>query len=214
VNRHVIPFAGYPIYVLQSEFILNDEELNFLRNLEYTNHNSKTNLNTRLSSNTDILQLDDLKRLKEFIKSSLDDYVLNILEIKNKFSLCQSWSTIQTEGVCHPDHSHPNHLISSVYYAKAKETKLTFNIPRSIIQDGYYFQYDIKNYNVYNSTSYTIPLKTGDIIFFPGQLNHESSINQEKERIAVGSSFFIDGKIGNKGYISNIDITNNKNIKY
>tara|TARA_R100000329_G_scaffold36142_1_gene34022 strand:+ start:361 stop:999 length:639 start_codon:yes stop_codon:yes gene_type:complete len=212
MNKHVLPFAGYPIYVLQSAFNLNEEELNFLRNLEYINHNSITNL--KLSSNTDILQLSNLKRLKDFIKSSLDDYVSNVLEVKNKFSFCQSWSTIQTEGARHPNHSHANHVISSVYYAKAEETKLTFNITKSKIQDGYYFEYDIKNYNIYNSSAYTISLKTGDIIFFPGQLGHESSINNEKERIAVGASFFIDGKIGSKGLTSSIDITNNKNIEY
>tara|TARA_E500000318_G_scaffold80295_1_gene75472 strand:- start:3580 stop:4221 length:642 start_codon:yes stop_codon:yes gene_type:complete len=212
MNKHVLPFAGYPIYILQSAFNMNDQELNYLKNLEYIKHNSIEGL--RLSSNTDILQLNELKRLKNFIKSSLDDYVSNILEINNKFSFCQSWSTIQNKKSYHPNHSHANHIISSVYYAKAEETKLSFNITKSKIQDGYFFEYNIKNYNIYNSTSYTIPLKTGDIIFFPGQLDHESSINYQDERIVVGSSFFIDGEIGSKKLTSSIDITNNKKIKY
>lgn len=212
INRHVLPFAGYPICILQSAFNINDQELNSLKNLEYIKHKSIEGL--KLSSNTDILQLDELKRLKDFIKNSLDDYVSNVLEVNNKFSFCQSWSTIQNKNSYHPNHSHANHIISSVYYAKAKETKLTFNITKSKIQDGYFFEYDIKNYNIYNSASYAIPLKTGDIIFFPGQLGHESSINDEDERIAVGSSFFMDGEIGTKELTSSIDITNNKKIKY
>ena len=212
MNKHVIPFAGYPIFLIQAGFNLNDQELNFLRNLKYKKHNSVENL--KLSVDTDILQLNELKRLKDFIKNSLDDYVSNVLQINNKFSFCQSWSTIQNKKGRHPNHSHANHIISSVYYAKAKETKLFFNINKSKMQDGYFLEYDIKEYNIYNSTSYSVPLKTGDIIFFPGQLNHESSINDNDERIVVGSSFFIDGKIGSENLITSIDITNNKNINY
>jgi|TARA_R100000479_G_C6325052_1_gene179259 hypothetical protein len=212
MNRHVLPFAGYPIYVLQAGFNLNEDELNILRNLQYVKHNSIDDL--KLSVDTDILQMDSLKRLKQFIKSSLDDYVSNVLEVNNQFSFCQSWSTIQTKKARHPNHSHANHVISSVYYAKAKDTQLTFNIEKSKLQDGYFFEYDIKNYNIYNSSAYTISLKTGDIIFFPGQLGHESSVNNGEERIAVGSSFFMDGKIGSTALTSSIDITNNKKVKY
>jgi len=206
--KYLIPFAGYPIFVIKNEFNLKKEELSFLKNLKYKNHNSQNNL--KLSVDTNILELKKLQRLKKFIKNSLDLYVSNILEIKNKFSFCQSWSTIQNGKAYHPRHAHPNHIISSVYYAKAKETNLIFRINKSIIQDGFLFDYDIKNYNFFNSDMYTIPLKTGDIIFFPGQLNHESAMNNEKERIIVGSSFFIKGKIGDKDSKSNFVIYTNK----
>ena len=59
INKHVLPFAGYPIYILQSAFNINDQELNYLKNLEYIKHNSIEGL--RLSSNTDILQLNELE---------------------------------------------------------------------------------------------------------------------------------------------------------
>ena len=209
MNKHVLPFAGYPIYIIKSEFNLNDEELNFLKSLEYKEHPTKF---LKISSNADILKLEHLKRLKEFIKESLNDYVSNVLEINNKISFCQSWSTIQNEGSHHPYHVHENHLFSCVYYAKAEKTELTFSISKSKIQDSFFFDYDIKNNNIFNSRAYTIPLKTGDIIFFPGHLGHETSLNKEKERIAVGASFFIEGKLGS--HTTGIDITNNKNIKY
>jgi len=206
--RHLIPFAGYPIFVMKNEFNLKKEELSFLKNLKYKKHVSGNNL--KLSVDTNILELKKLQRLKKFIENSLNIYVSNVLEIKNKFSFCQSWSTIQNGKAYHPKHAHPNHIISSVYYAKADETSLIFRINKSIIQDGFFFDYDIKNYNFFNSDIYTIPLKTGDIIFFPGQLNHESVINNEKERIIVGSSFFIEGKIGNKNNKSNFVISTTK----
>ena len=212
MNKQIVPFAGYPIFLLENGFHLNEEELNFLRNLEYQNHSTLGNL--KLSVDTDILQLDKLKRLKEFVKKCLDDYVSNVLEINNSFSFCQSWSTIQHKQGQHQIHAHANHIISSVYYAKTKGTDLRFVVNKSIIQDGYFLEYDIKNYNIYNSTTYSVPLKQGDIIFFPGQIHHGSSINNDDERIIVGSSFFIDGKIGSKHLTSNIDINNNKDTMY
>jgi len=210
-NKFIIPFAGYPIFVIQNGFYVNDEELNFIRNLEYRNHVDES---FKLSKNSDILQLEKLKRLKNFINESLNDYVSNVLEVNNTFSFCQSWSTIQKNKTKHPPHTHPNHLISSVYYAKTEQTELIFSVSRSILQDGYHFYYDVKNNNVFNSTSYNVPLKAGDIIFFPGQLHHESSINDEEERIVMGSSFFIDGKLGSEEDYNNIKITNNKKERY
>ena len=173
-NKFIIPFAGYPIFVIQKGFYVNDDELNFIKNIEYNNHVDINNL--KLSKNEDVLEFQQLKRLKNFIKESLDDYVSNILEVNNSFSFCQSWSTIQNGKTKHPSHTHPNHLISSVYYVKTEKTELIFNINRSILQDGYYFKYDVKNHNVFNSHSYKVILKQGDIIFFPGQLHHSKQL--------------------------------------
>jgi len=212
MNKFVIPFAGYPIFLIKSSFNLNDEELNFLRNLNYNDHFNVKNL--KISLDTDILSLDKLKKLKNFIKDCLNNYVSDVLEINNNFSLCQSWSTIQNKKGKHPRHSHPNHIISSVYYAKAKETNLIFYTDKSRIQEGFNFDYNVKKYNIFNSSSHSESLNTGDIIFFPGNLKHESSINDDDERIVVGSSFFIDGQIGYKHHHSDIDITNNKNLQY
>ena len=65
---HLIPFAGYPIFVIKNEFSLKKEELSFLKNLEYKKHVSQNNL--KLSVDTDILKLKKLQRLKKFIKNS------------------------------------------------------------------------------------------------------------------------------------------------
>ena len=211
-NKFLIVFAGYPIFVIRNGFYVNDKELNFIRNIKYLNHSDEKNL--KLSENSDILQLEELKRIKNFFKESLNDYVSNVLEINNSFSFCQSWSTIQNGKTKHPSHTHPNHIISSVYYAKTEKTELIFNVSRSILQDGYYFKYDIKKHNVFNSHSYNVVLKEGDVIFFPGQLRHGSSINDEKERIIIGSSFFIDGKLGDKHDYNNLEIINNKKEGY
>jgi len=199
--RYMFPFAGYPICVLRTGFQLNDNELNFIKNLEYKNNEFH-----KITESTNILQLNELQILKDFIENSLDDYVSNVLEINNKFNLTHSWATIQNEKQFHQGHTHCSQLISSVYYAEAEKPEITFKIPKSKLQEGYYFSYDIKNNNIYNSSGYTVTLKKGDIIFFPGQLHHETPINNKKERIIVGSGFFIEGNIGQKIELDDLNI--------
>ena len=207
IKKEIIPFAGYPIYLVKSDFILNNDELNFIRNLNYRLHHQIKNL--KLSINMDILKLNELKRLKNFIRENLDNYINDVWEIKNKFYFCQSWSTIQSKGAHHPMHSHPNHIISSVYYVKTEKTNLMFSVEKDKISENFHFEYEIKNSNYFNSKLCTVDVEPGSIVFFPGSLNHGSTINTEEERITVPSSFFVDGKIGSKyNYTNNIDITN------
>ena len=68
-----------------------------------------------------------------------------------------------------------------------------------------------KNYNVFNSSTWDLKVKTGDIVFFPGELTHESIIHEsDNDRIMIGSSYFIKGKIGfdNKANAINISDAN------
>ena len=51
-----------------------------------------------------------------------------------------------------------------------------------------------------------ISMNASDIIFFPGQLHHETPINNKKERIIVGSGFFIEGNIGQKIELNDLNI--------
>ncbi len=205
LNKLILPFAGHPIFKIEDGFKLTKPELDYIKNLQYRKHdNGKKSL---LSKSVDILKSSKLSRLKKFIKNSQEEYVANVLEIKNKFSFVQSWAGKQSKGGHHTIHNHANHVISSVYYAKADETSLTFHTHKSKIEESFYFDYDIKNYNIFNSQKYTVPLKTGDIIFFPGDMLHETGINKSDERIMVSASFFINGKIGLTDGLNKINIT-------
>ena len=57
--------------------------------------------------------------------------------------------------------------------------------------------YKIKKQNSFNSAIWSCTVKTGDLIIFPGHLNHYSLPNNSDEpRIMIGSNFFIEGLIG------------------
>ena len=94
-----------------------------------------------------------------------------------------------------------------MFYVKAQDSFVKFFSEKSMIQEGFYFEYDIKNYNQFNSSSWELPVSSGDIIFFPGQLSHESKVHDlSSERIVIGSSYFAKGTYGTPEDYDDIDL--------
>ena len=53
----------------------------------------------------------------------MSNYIENIVEIKNKFVMTQSWSTITKKGESHHAHNHPNSMFSLVFYVSSEGKK-------------------------------------------------------------------------------------------
>jgi hypothetical protein len=55
-----------------------------------------------------------------------------------------------------------------------------------------------KNWNIWNSFSWEIPVSTGDLLLFPSRLNHEvRTVNIENhKRISLAFNVFVRGIIG------------------
>lgn len=193
-NSIVIPFAGYPIYKHCSNTILTSKELEFLQNTEKHEHSKSS---VQLSKDTSILKNNQLKRLKDIMWESFTDYVENVLEIKNQFYICTSWATFQKKGAKHHSHLHSNCIFSTILYAQADNSSIDFFVDRSIVQQGFHFNYNVTKYNYFNSQEWNLPVSIGDIVTFPGDLRHASPIhNSDIDRIIVGASYFIKGDIG------------------
>lgn len=210
-ERVIIPFAGYPIFKHSTETILTNDELEFLKSINKSKHPYENVTGIKLSNDTNILENKKLKRLKNIMLNSFSEYIENILQIENQFYICTSWSTIQKKGDFHPSHIHPNAIFSTVLYAQAEKGGLDFYVDRSIIQKGFFFDYKVKKYNEFNSQQWSLPITTGDIVTFPGELRHESKKHEcETDRIIVGASFFIEGNLGKKEKYNTLSIKNNR----
>ena len=204
VDKILIPFCGYPIFKISTDDIISKGELAFLKSMP---ENFDTHKKVKLLDGANILDNVELHRIKNIIWNHFDDYVRNVLQIKNKFYMCNSWGTIQKKGNYHPNHKHPNAIFSSVFYVEAQDSFIKFFSEKSIIQEGFFFRYDIENYNVYNSSSWELSVGSGDILFFPGQLSHESKVHElSSERIIIGSSYFAKGTYGTSKDYDDIDL--------
>ena len=196
---NLLNLKAVPIAHEGNVYSINQKELNVIKKIKYRPPKEGHYLSETIS----LLENKTLASLKKFIIEKAEEYTRNVLEIKDQIYLTQSWSTINPTNAFHPLHTHPNTFISIVYYAQCKSGDLYFDVDSSSIREGFNFEYTIDKFNIYNSSGWTLPVKEGDIVLFPGHIHHGSLPNKSPEsRIIVGANFFIKGKIGSKKAIS------------
>lgn len=138
-----------------------------------TKHSVNNNqYNSFISKSLSIFdKLDDLKRP---VTESLEYYIRNVLSYPNiNFKIFKSWATMTPPG-CHSyRHNHTNSWISGVYYPHDVCGGIVFHDPFP-----HHFQVDSpKESNIFNSTTWNLSPKKGDLIIFPSYLEHSVKTN-------------------------------------
>jgi uncharacterized protein (TIGR02466 family) len=199
----LINFNAIPIAYERSVYFLDKKELAVIKKIKY----KPPHKGFYLSETISLLNDKALTSLKKFIIKKAKEYVRNVLEIKDQIYLTQSWSTLNPTNAFHEPHTHPNTFISLVYYAQCKEGSIHIHSDISSIRKCFNFHYTINRFNIYNSQIWELPVRTGDIVLFPGHIRHSSVPNRtQQDRIAVGANFFIKGTLGSKKMVSLITI--------
>ena len=180
-----------PIVHEETNFLLSDDELKYIGNLDYI-----TNRTNKLSVDKLVLNNKNMKRVREFVNDRMINYIDEVAQVKNEFTMTQSWATITRKSESPHHHDHPNTIFSAVYYAQAEGGLLEFSFkPR--IREGYNFTYEIKDWNSFNSVTWRVEVKTGDIVIFPGWCEHQALPNEDDApRIILGTNYFLTGTFG------------------
>ena len=203
----VINVKAIPISFGDNVYSLNKKELNVIKKTKYRSPTDERFKGHYISETISLLENKTLAPLKKFITEKAEEYTRNVLEIKDQIYLTQSWSTINTTNGSHGVHAHSNTLISLVYYAQCKSGDIYFDLNTTSIKECFNFDYTIDKFNIYNSQTWTLPMKTGSIVLFPGHLRHGSLPNKSSEpRIIVGANFFIKGTLGSKEGVNLITV--------
>ena len=84
---------GLPVQIEHTPFRLTDDEISIITNNEY--YKSKSNNLTKTSF---LLKDTRLSRVKNFLDEHINNYIENVIEIRDKFVMTQSWSTITKKG--------------------------------------------------------------------------------------------------------------------
>ena len=199
----LLNLRAVPIAFEKNVHRLNKKELNVVKKIKYR----EPDKGLSLSESITLLENKTLVSLRKFIIEKAEEYTRNVLEIKDQIYITQSWSTINPTSAFHEPHNHPNTFISIVYYAQCKSGALRFYLNTSSIKECFNFEYTIDKYNIFNSQHWDLPVETGDIVLFPGHVNHGTLPNKSPEsRIIVGANFFIKGRLGTKERVSLITI--------
>ena len=148
--------------------------------------------------------------MKNFLDEHINNYIENVIEIRDKFVMTQSWSTITKKGEQHQSHDHPNAIFSLVFYVSAEGNKsgnFVFNLQPSGLKQRWNFSFKVKKYNAFNSSSWEYEVNTGDLIIFPAWMYHYTRENvTNKDRIVIGANYFVDGVIGSTRGVDKIGI--------
>jgi len=184
----------FPIAVYRNNINRNftEQELQFVNNQQ---NNCVKNEGNIYTEDNYILNRKEFKNIKIFLEDCCKDYLEKIICPENNIELyiTQSWLNYTKENQFHHKHSHPNSVVSGVLYFNCNKDSIKFynsNINHTI-------KPLIKNYNFWNSETWTFPAKTGELFMFPSSLNHGVDIKKENNiRISLSFNTFYKGVLG------------------
>jgi hypothetical protein len=159
---------------------------------------------------TDDLQiLDNFAAEKEIILKYFYFYIKMLLKFDNiNFKITTSWATRVGNRGFSQFHNHNNSCFSGIlYFDDMVGGNLQFEntgiMPRQILLGI------PEEWNLYNSSSWTIKPEKNKLIFFPSYLYHGITTNEsDVDRYSLAFNFFPEGKIGSGD--SSIDILINQ----
>lgn len=189
----IIPFNALPILHQEINLTLNNEEKEFFQTLKF-NGDSK---GVQVTENIFVLNNSKTVRLKNFFTQIAEEYKKQILGINNNICLTSSWLAVNKTNCKHHEHRHMNAFITMVFYIKCESGDLIIKLPKSRLEEGFHFSYDIIETNCFNTNTCELEVKTNSLVIFPGWFYHETKINQSsKDRIILGLNFMVDGQFG------------------
>lgn len=196
-NLFPIPVGSYEL-----ERNLTLEELSTLKNQEM-----KGNVGNTSSVNTAVLELEVLKELKKFISSKLEEYFLEIYNPQNdiKLKITQSWTNNTELNQYHHQHAHPNSFISGVFYVQALENEDKIHFYRRDYKPIHIYP---KEWNLWNSYSWWLPVSTGKLVLFPSDLIHTvEPVRHAETRISLAFNTYPIGHIGSEEALTGLVLT-------
>ena len=179
-----------PVYVTELNRKFTSKEINFKKIKRVKNAGNYR------SNDSYILNTKQFSNLKKELDIVIKDYFDKIISPKNNITpyITQSWLNYTGTNEHHPKHQHHNSLVSGVLYMDANEKfdQVEFH------KNNYdMIMPEVKNFNSFNSESWWLPIKTGQIMLFPSSVSHSVSIKKGKNtRVSLAFNIFIKGSVG------------------
>jgi uncharacterized protein (TIGR02466 family) len=201
----IYPLFSYPVYSSNIGYELLKDELDFIENLP-KKQEEMYNKNHQNSDNDYVLNLEELKNIKNFIQQNIDTYKTQVLKARSDIEIyiTQSWVNYSVPGNFHHRHDHPNSYLSGIFYVNTANTHTTFE------QVNRTFSLELAPYsehNIFNSGSWKLKQKNNNVVIFPSTLLHKVEQNKSNEkRITIAFNTYVRGKIGNETELYGLEL--------
>ena len=190
----------FPTPVLIAQYPLPfEKELEYIRNLPCRRENKGGDAGNvihynRQSEDTFVLDKPELSNVRAFIESKIHKFVTEIMSSDNQLVITQSWINKSGKGESHHEHVHPNSMVSGVWYPVINEQLPPIQFRSKAQRD---VSLSTVKYNNFNSATFLLPMKAGELIIFPSNLTHSVPANQsETERISLSFNTWAKGNLG------------------
>ena len=175
---------------------LTKEELDFFKRTQESKDRVINHGNTHTNDHY-ILDNPELSELKKNLTEKVNLYFRDVYKVDEdiKIFITISWVNYTETGEYHHAHSHPNSVISGVYYIETDESDtITFSTPWLNKLTMYM---NPTEYNQWNSEEWWYPTRKNTLLLFPSKLTHHvDQVKSDKTRISLAFNTFIKGKIG------------------
>ena len=182
-NAQVHTVFPTPVYVANLGHDLTSKMLDYLNGQEFEEHNPGYGC---ISKNSFIMDDPIMKPLGDWVMNCMKDYATNVMRYKyTDLVFTQSWLTKKLQGTSHKAHTHPNTLISSVFYYEMKpnDPPLCFSkhiraTNRPILEPSFLEDYQD---HTFSQEMYFVHPKQNDLVIFPSWITHGVPPNPNKE---------------------------------
>ena len=175
---------------------LTKEELDFFKRTQESKDRVTNHGNTHTNDHY-ILDNPELSELKKNLTEKVNLYFRDVYKVDEdiKIFITISWVNYTETGEYHHAHSHPNSVISGVYYI---ETDVSDTIIFSSPWPNKLTMYvETTELNQWNSDEWWYPTTENSVLLFPSKLvHHVNQVESEKTRISLAFNTFVKGKIG------------------
>ena len=191
-----------PLYFSKLERVLTKKELKTIAQYKKKTNSNEGNIT---SSENYVLENKAFNNLKKDLHTKVMDYFDKVICTDNPITpyITQSWINYTKSDQHHHRHSHPNSLVSGIFYISADKKVDSVTFSKVPLDDR--IKLNTTKYNTFNSTSCTFPVETGDILLFRSSLVH--GVGKKKGnniRISLSFNVFVKGTIGNKEDLSEL----------
>lgn len=199
---NVVSLFPTPVGQFKFDRKLTEDEYAFMASQE-----KKPNEGNTTSKDRKILEHEQFKDLREFIEASLHEYFDETVkpQFDVKLRVTQSWLNYTEPGQYHHRHAHPNSVLSAVFYVDADPSvdKIYF------YNDYGYRQINFKarEWNLFNSESWWLPVGSGDLVVFPSHFQHSVEVKSgNNTRISLALNTFPTGYVGDDDSLTGLHL--------
>jgi len=150
--------------------------------------------------------------LKNFILESITNFATQILNYDHEeYVISISWISYKDPGQFHTTHTHPNSLISGVfYYGEYEDNTPAINFHKLIggINSSYISAKPNSNPEAdqtYSTEKFSVSIETNTLLLFPSYLLHSVPVNEtNKVRKSLAFNVLPKGRIGDSGNLTEL----------